>query len=717
MDEQARHYDKQRRVDREARLVFTYWPTDYSRRLVGANQRVFVDWAIPTAGRPAIISVPRVCWFSPLHNLLLNMGEFELFFEFMEYSSAFKTYAWYDQGMLPVSSVDLNGPGGQTLNICVYCLMKPEEDGWTLALRLENFSGKELPPARIGLQGTCYAGMESGSVLDPVNSAANSDGLLRGEVELERGEQRLTMANRSAQVHVALHTSHPFHDLACTKRGTLLQEALPLYRKSHRIDPLRQAVDFRVSCDVEPIQNTAQWVSFSWKFCNHPIPGPEFPDGSIVLSETQSVWTKRLAYLDSLETPDPLLTEALRRAMTYTLGCFMPTEQGVFAICSHEAFPIDCPRDIFAMASLLQYVEPQIAGMHVREYFLHLIPSQGLGCSYTAQKRATRERLLDLACYPFLELYRYRQITGGQELATEEMHRAVQQALTMLAAFRDDAMAGLIRSTRRSSDEKCVFPVFVPGNMLLVVALEQIARLLETLFDDKPTAQHCRNWATDLRTALHKNAVIKDPEFGEMWAFEIDGTGKYLLYDQADYPNLLTLPYFGFCSREDPIYRNTCKFIFSQRNAGYAYTADSKYAALCDGSKQDPEQPWALGILGELMAQPTPDQARRTYDWLENALSSGLWLSEAVEKHNGRGNGPPFGWATALMATLFIEIICGFRPGERTVSPCVPTGWQRFRSPVVKIRGVPMTLEWENGRGTLNIDGKIAGSLEIGGLL
>jgi meiotically up-regulated gene 157 (Mug157) protein len=215
-------------------------------------------------------------------------------------------------------------------------------------------------------------------------------------------------------------------------------------------------------------------------------------------------------------------------------------------------------------------------------------------------------------------------------------------------------------------------------------------------------AERCKKWANNLRLALEKNAIIRDKEFGDIWTFEIDGKGKYLLYDQADYPNLLTIPYFGFCKFEDKIYQNTRKFIFSPRNAGYKHTI-GRYSALCDGSKQDPQNPWALGIMGELMANPTSQQARKTFDWLENALTSTLTLSETADKYRGRNNWHTFGWATSLMSLLYIEIICGFKPRAKKIIPCVPNGWEKFKSPVIKFHGKPMVLKYESNKTKISL--------------
>jgi len=51
-----------------------------------------------------------------------------------------------------------------------------------------------------------------------------------------------------------------------------------------------------------------------------------------------------------------------------------------------------------------------------------------------------------------------------------------------------------------------------------------------------------------------------------MYAMEVDGYGNRLLQDDANVPNLLALPYLGACTTNDPVYRNTRRFVLSADN-------------------------------------------------------------------------------------------------------------------------------------------------------
>ena len=66
--------------------------------------------------------------------------------------------------------------------------------------------------------------------------------------------------------------------------------------------------------------------------------------------------------------------------------------------------------------------------------------------------------------------------------------------------------------------------------------------------------------------ALQQYAVVEHPEFGKIYAFEVDGFGSAQLMDDANVPSLLAMPYLGDVKRTDPIYENTRRFVWSTEN-------------------------------------------------------------------------------------------------------------------------------------------------------
>ncbi|MBM4046283.1 MAG: glycoside hydrolase family 125 protein, partial [Planctomycetes bacterium] len=245
----------------------------------------------------------------------------------------------------------------------------------------------------------------------------------------------------------------------------------------------------------------------------------------------------------------------------------------------------------------------------------------------------------------------------------------------------------------RSSDERCVYPYFIPGNMLLIATLERLAEMYEH--------EDIAKLAKAGREAVYRHAVVEDREFGPMFAFEVGDDGAFLLYDHSDIPNLISATRFGFCAQDDPIYQNTLKFIYSARNQGYRGTMDGKYGELCDGSKTMPYSPWPLGAMSHLMSCcASREEARRLVEWLRECLTPSLQLPEIVDKHTGQ----PiqrywFGWPTAMMLMAYVETLCGVKLGKDIrLEPLAPAGWDEYRSPILTIRGERFQVVVKDGK-------------------
>ncbi|MBJ8193385.1 glycoside hydrolase family 125 protein, partial [Bacillus cereus] len=61
----------------------------------------------------------------------------------------------------------------------------------------------------------------------------------------------------------------------------------------------------------------------------------------------------------------------------------------------------------------------------------------------------------------------------------------------------------------------------------------------------------------------------RHPVFGPIYAYETDGFGNYCLMDDAGTPGLMSIPYLGYTTADDPIYQNTRLFALSQENPFY----------------------------------------------------------------------------------------------------------------------------------------------------
>ncbi|MFT4204832.1 MAG: glycoside hydrolase family 125 protein [Chitinophagaceae bacterium] len=125
---------------------------------------------------------------------------------------------------------------------------------------------------------------------------------------------------------------------------------------------------------------------------------------------------------------------------------------------------------------------------------------------------------------------------------------------------------GLISSAFRPSDDATLLSFLIPSNLFAVVSLNEAAEMLETIKKETVLAEKMRALANEVKEAVQKYGIVEHPQFGKIYAFEVDGFGGHILMDDANVPSLLGLPYLAAVSTNDTIYQNTRKFVWSSAN-------------------------------------------------------------------------------------------------------------------------------------------------------
>lgn len=96
---------------------------------------------------------------------------------------------------------------------------------------------------------------------------------------------------------------------------------------------------------------------------------------------------------------------------------------------------------------------------------------------------------------------------------------------------------------------------------------------------ERELAAECTALADEVAGALQQYAVVEHPEFGKIYAFEVDGFGGCFLMDDANVPSLLAMPYLGDVERTDPIYENTRRFVWSEENPYFGEAPPARASA------------------------------------------------------------------------------------------------------------------------------------------
>jgi meiotically up-regulated gene 157 (Mug157) protein len=128
---------------------------------------------------------------------------------------------------------------------------------------------------------------------------------------------------------------------------------------------------------------------------------------------------------------------------------------------------------------------------------------------------------------------------------------------------------GMVWSGFRSSDDACDFHYNIPANMFTVVTLRQMREIAEYVFRDFSFEKEMARLEKEIDHGIRLFGIYRHPEFGPIYAYETDGFGNYCLLDDAGTPGLVSIPYLGYTTADDPVYRNTRRFALSKENPFY----------------------------------------------------------------------------------------------------------------------------------------------------
>ncbi len=245
--------------------------------------------------------------------------------------------------------------------------------------------------------------------------------------------------------------------------------------------------------------------------------------------------------------------------------------------------------------------------------------------------------------------------------ACEERHRACSRYEYPQLVYTNDAYndaTGMIWGAFRPSDDPVEYRFNIPQNAMAVVALRDIVQLARDGYRDATLADRAQALAARVQSGLQRYGRFFDRTRRTwMYAYETDGFGKYNLMDDANIPNLTTLPYFDWCSAFDTTYLSTRAFTLSMDNPFYF---SGRYAQGLGSPHTPYGYIWPLGIIGRaLTATSAIEVATAITTLAETDGESGLIHESFYPDGYWRYTREEFGWANALGAELFFRSLAG----------------------------------------------------------
>jgi meiotically up-regulated gene 157 (Mug157) protein len=285
---------------------------------------------------------------------------------------------------------------------------------------------------------------------------------------------------------------------------------------------------------------------------------------------------------------------------------------------------------------------------------------------------------IDSVAWPVILASVYWRHTHDRTVFTPNLHVALRQVVFTLrceehhrkcnrytypyrepSSDRYNDQTGMIWTAFRPSDDPVQYRFNIPQNALAVVALRDIIELARDGYRDETLAVQARALAGRVWVGIQRYGRYYDQRRGAwIYAYETDGDGNYAQFDDANIPNLITLPYIDWCSTYDPTYLATRRLSLSANNPFYF---SGLYAEGLGSPHTPPGFVWPLGIIGRALTATTQSEVAENITELAETDSEDGLIHESFDPNAYWSyTRPEFGWANALYAELLFRSLAGF---------------------------------------------------------
>lgn len=310
--------------------------------------------------------------------------------------------------------------------------------------------------------------------------------------------------------------------------------------------------------------------------------------------------------------------------------------------------------------------------------------SEWLKTDITEMKPGIHERKweIDSLCYPVRLAYKYWKLTGDTTPFDAQWKESIQLTVKTFKEqqrkngngpytfqrttfWATDGVpisgygypvkpVGLICSIFRPSDDATIFPFLIPANFFAVVSLKQAAEMVSKINGDTALANECIELASEVSKALQQYAITTHPQFGKVYAFEVNGFGSYNLMDDANIPSLLSLPYLNTMPNTDAVYQNTRKLILSSYNP---FFFKGKAGEGIGGPHAGMEMIWPLSIIIRGLTSSRDAEIKQCVNTLIKTHGGTGFMHESFHKDDpNKFTRKWFAWANTIFGEFILHL-------------------------------------------------------------
>lgn len=212
---------------------------------------------------------------------------------------------------------------------------------------------------------------------------------------------------------------------------------------------------------------------------------------------------------------------------------------------------------------------------------------------------------------------------------------------------------GMTWSGFRPSDDRCTYHYLVPSNQFASVVLGYVAELAPYLGLSQEEIELAANLQDQIQAGIERYGIIQNAQGQAVYAYEVDGLGNASIMDDGNVPNLLSLPYLGFCSEDDPIYVATRQTVLSPENP---YYYSGKLASGLGSSHTWDQYIWPISLSMEGLTTSHKAEKARILDLLVNTDAGTNQMHESFHvDDDSRYTREWFSWSNMMFCELLLD--------------------------------------------------------------
>ena len=286
---------------------------------------------------------------------------------------------------------------------------------------------------------------------------------------------------------------------------------------------------------------------------------------------------------------------------------------------------------------------------------------------------------LDSLAYPIMLAWTYWKQTNDASIFTGDLTRGFDKALDTMEREQDHphnstythrelwsgkgrpvAYTGMIWTGFRPSDDACYYNYLIPSEMMAVVASGELEEIERDVYHNLITSNRAKTLRGEVQNGIEKFGVVFTPNYGYIYAYEVDGFGNAITMDDANIPSLLSAPYLGYVKPDNLVYRNTRRFLLSKDNP-YYYVG--RKARGIGSAHTNDGYVWPLSLILEGLTSVSQAEKRDVLEELLQSDPGDHLLHESFDPNNPlRYSRKDFGWPNALFSEYVMTTFAGFPP-------------------------------------------------------